>query len=255
MKTLWFVVPVHGRLPLAAICLKQLRRTCDSLIENGVYATAVIVTERNDLRELCDRMGGLLGFGHVFRDNNFTSRRFNDGIELATSPRYNPKPADYVVPLGSDDWVDYKLFVEPLPDARTIVGFQQMSFVREDGKEIASTFIGYRGGSGIRIIPRQLLEPLDYRPADADRIRGCDTSILHNIGVAWHQGINVQHWHRHHRQIVDWKSPDDQLNSYREVIHTHKTELRPDPFGELEDFYPAEAIAEMRDYYASLEVA
>lgn len=30
---LWFVVPVHGRLQLAAICLQQLRRTCDATSE------------------------------------------------------------------------------------------------------------------------------------------------------------------------------------------------------------------------------
>ena len=29
MSSLWFVVPAHGRLELAAICLRQLRRTCD----------------------------------------------------------------------------------------------------------------------------------------------------------------------------------------------------------------------------------
>ena len=47
-----------------------------------------------------------LRFGWVIRDNQFTSRRFNDGIQLATDPKFNPAPADYVVPFGSDDWAD-----------------------------------------------------------------------------------------------------------------------------------------------------
>jgi hypothetical protein len=250
MQTLWFVVPVHGRLPLAAICLKQLRRTCDALIDDGVYATAVIVTDQADFRQL-HGLTGDLGFGHVFRDNAYTSRRFNDGIELATSPKYNPRPADYVVPLGSDDWVDYRLFTE-LPDERTIVGFQHMSFVREDGKQIASTYLKYRGGSGIRIIPRQLLEPLEYRPADADRKRGCDTSILVNLDRHWGDQLHVQHWHRHERQIVDWKTPGEQINSYQNVVSIHGSRFASDPFSELADFYPAEALEEMRGYYQTV---
>ena len=36
------------------------------------------------------------------------------------------------------------------------------------------------GGVGIRVYPRALLEPLNYRPADEDRIRNCDASILYN---------------------------------------------------------------------------
>lgn len=248
MKTLWFVTPVHGRLPLAAICLKQLRRTCDALIEEGVYATAVVVTEPHELYQLNRLIGHDLGFGHVFRDNAYTSQRFNDGIQLAADPRYNPQPADYVIPIGSDDWVDYRLFAE-LPDERTIVGFQRMSFVREDGKQIAAAFLNYRGGSGVRIIPRQLLEPLGYRPADADRKRACDTSILVNLSRHWGDRLRVEHWHRHERQIVDWKTPGEQINSYENVVSIHGSSFAPDPFAELADCYPIESLEEMRAYY------
>ena len=45
---------------------------------------------------------------------------------------YNPHPADFVVPIGSDDWVDWRLFVD-LPAADRMFGFQRMAFVREDG--------------------------------------------------------------------------------------------------------------------------
>jgi hypothetical protein len=248
VKTLWFCVPVHGRLPLARICLRQLRRTCDALYEDGVDASAVIVSDHDSLKEL-DVLD--LKFGWVIRDNDYTSAKFNDGIQLATDPRYNPTPVDYVVPCGSDDWLDHRLFTEPLPSENTIFGFQQMSFVREDGREICSPKIGYDGGSGIRIIPRQLLEPLGYRPADEDRKRGCDTSILSNLRRA-HPDLEVKHWHLHSRQIVDWKTPGTQLNSYKEVTAIHGVGSLADPFEELADFYPAEALDEMRCYYDSL---
>ena len=103
MKSLCFVVPVYGRLELSGICLRQLRRTCDALVENGIQASAIVVSAADTLSEL-DVID--LGFGWVIRDNQFTSRRFNDGIQLATDPKFNPAPADYVVPFGSDDWAD-----------------------------------------------------------------------------------------------------------------------------------------------------
>ena len=79
---------------LTAICLRQLRRTCDSLAENGVQATAVVIADDENLDTARE-----LGFGTVDRDNRFISRRFNDGIQLACDPEFNPRPADYVVPL------------------------------------------------------------------------------------------------------------------------------------------------------------
>jgi hypothetical protein len=165
MKKLWFVVPVHGRLPLAKICLRQLRRTCDALDEAGVKASAVVISSALQLKEL-DPLS--LRFAAVERDNSYLSRRFNDGIQLATDPKYNSDPVDYVVPCGSDDWVDYRLFLEPLPAPDTVQGFQCLSVVREDGKEIAAVNLNYEGGAGIRIIPRELVAPLGYRPGDED---------------------------------------------------------------------------------------
>ena len=248
MKSLWFVVPVHGRLSLARICLRQLRRTCDALIAEGVNATAVIVSDGHTLCELANLE---LGFATVERDNSFTSRRFNDGIQLATDPEFNPEPADFVVPFGSDDWADHRLFREPLPAPDTIFGFRQMSFVNETATEIASTFLSYEGGSGIRVIPRELVAALAYRPADEDRRRGCDTSILVNLRRHHGDRLKIRHWHLHDRQIVDWKTSGQQLNSYRNVAAIHRNERQADPFEALADYYPAEALEEMAAYYGA----
>lgn len=250
MKSLWFVVPVHGRLGVALVCLRQLRRTCDALIKEGVAASAVVIADQDDLRSL--RMPGRFGFATVRRNNDFLGRRFNDGIQLATDPRHNPHPADYVVPCGSDDWVDHRLFLD-LPPQDTIVGFQRMSFVNETATEISTTFLGYRGGAGIRIIPRALVAELGYRPADEDRKRAIDTSILSNLTRHHDDRLKVEHRHLHDRQIVDWKTPTTQLNSYVNVTRLYSVGDGPaDPFDELADVYPGEAIAEMRAHYASI---
>lgn len=247
MKTLAFVVPVHGRLPLARLCLRQLRRTCDLLIQAGIGATAVVVSDRKSLAAV-DVKG--LDFHWVVQTASYPSAKFNDGIQLVTDPDYASTPVDYVVPCGSDDWVSYSLFKEPLPGPAEIFGFQHMSFVREDGREMISPRIGYEGGCGIRIIPRELVAPLGYRPADEDRRRGCDTSILRNIRQQ--TTLTVKHWDADPRSIVDWKTPGQQLNPYREIVAIHGGTNAGDPFEQLAGFYPDEALDEMRSYYAEL---
>jgi hypothetical protein len=249
MPTLWFVVPVYGRLRLARICLRQLRRTCDSLAENGVEATAVLIGERQDLDELDG-----FGFATVERDNLFVSRKFNDGIQLACDPKYNPRPADYAVPIGSDDWVDWRLFLD-LPPADTIVGFQRMSFVREDGREITARFLNYPGGCGIRIYPRQVVAELGYRPADEDRKRGCDTSILTNLFVHLEDSLQIVHHLSDPRQIVDWKTGDVQLNPYATLARHRRHGEDSDPFVELDGWYPDDALEDMALLYADRLVA
>ena len=251
MKTLWFVVPVHGRLSLARVCLRQLRRTCDVLYENGVAASAVIVSDRNSLAAL-DVVD--LRFGWVERDNDFTSAKFNDGIQLATDPAYNPYPVDYVVPCGSDDWIDHRLFLGPLPEPNDIHGFKWMSFVREDGRVIRTTYLGYEGGSGVRIIPRQLVAPLGYRPASEDRERGCDSSIMRNIRAYHGDTLKIRHFDTSPYWIVDWKS-ECQLNSYELVPGVLRAQEMGDPFEELVGFYPPEALEEMGRVYFGAKAA
>ena len=241
MPSLWFIVPVFGRIELASICLRQLRRTCDSLIENGIEATALLVGDVSDLLQLPD-----LGFGHVIRDNAFTSAKYNDGIQVACDPEYNPRPADFVVPCGSDDWVDWRIFTD-LPEPNAVHGFQWLSFVREDGKEMVQRHVKVDGGCGIRIYPRQVMATLDYRPADEDRRRACDTSIMRNLQRK--ERFRVFHLPLDPKQIVDWKSPDNQLNPY-ESLTFHKVFAKPqDPFEALRDIYPAEALREMAAHY------
>jgi hypothetical protein len=109
-------------------------------------------------------------------------------------------------------------------------------------------FVNVRGGCGIRIYPRQLMEKLGYRPADEDRYRACDTSIITNLHRSTQH--RVEHRDIDPRQIVDWKSPDLQLNPY-ESLTFHKIFVQPqEPFEALADLYPVEALTEMREHYA-----
>lgn len=239
--SLWFVVPAHGRLALSAICLRQLRRTCDALELEGVDASAVVIADDENLK-----IAGELGFGTIRRDNAFLSRRYNDGIQLATDRAYNSRPVDFVVPCGSDDFVDAALFVD-LPPPDVVVGFQYASFVREDGRELTARYLNYEGGCGIRIYPRELVATLGYRPADEDRRRGCDTSILANLKRA--TPLVVEHRELDPRQIVDWKSPDAQTTPYETIAARHRGSEPVDPYEALAEIYPADALEAMSDHY------
>jgi hypothetical protein len=245
MKSLWFVVPAYARFDLTRICLRQLRRTCDALELDGVRASAVVVADDDNLTTATD-----LGFATVRRDNRYLSRKFNDGIQLALDPRHNAHPADYVVPCGSDDWIDHRALLD-LPDDRTMVGFQRISVVREDGCELTTRFLNYSGGSGIRIYPAALMRPLGYRPADPDRQRACDTSILTNLAHYWTGRMRIMHHHLHDYQVVDWKSPVEQLNTYEQLATVHRGSEAQDPFVVLAGVYPDESLMDMQQHYAS----
>jgi hypothetical protein len=247
MSSLWFIVPAHGRVSLSAICLRQLRRTCDALTAEGIEATAVVMANDENLDT-----ARALGFGTVERDNRFVSRRFNDGIQLACDPRYNPRPADYVVPCGSDDWIDYRILLE-LPRPATVLGFQHISFVREDGQEMTARYLNYPGGCGIRVYSRQIMAHLGYRPADEDRPRACDTSILVNVQRAY-PALRIEHREIDPRQIVDWKSHGANLNPYESIDRRHRSRGSSDPFTELAEVFPADALEEMATHYARVLV-
>lgn len=263
--TLWFVVPAHGRVELSAICLRQLRRTCDVLVEHGIAASAVVIAEDENLRT-----ASRLGFGFIRHSNRFLSRKFNAGIQLACDESLNPRPADYVVPCGSDDWVDPALFLNGLPDPQTILAFRHAAFVDETGTQIVSRAIDYEGGVGIRVYPRSMMGRrrkvgIDagrgevvyappYRPADEDRERACDTSILVNIKrtFAGGRGPFIRYGDLHGWQIVDWKSADQQLNAYGDIVARFpRGAAADDPFETLRTVFPTEALDEMRAHYRS----
>lgn len=243
MRRLLFVVPAHGRLELSAVCLRTLRWTCDELAGVGIHASAIVVACDENLDVARD-----LGFGTVERDNDSVSRRFNDGIQLACDPAFNPRPADYVVTLGSDDWIDPAVLAE-LPGPNEILVYREIAVVREDGREVAVAKLG-RLGWGIRAYPRELVarSPIPFRPAAEDMSSGCDASVYGGV-IRGGARPRVVYGDRHDRQIVDWKSSGRQIHEYRAVT-ARSRDRQGDPFEGLDLVYPPASVAAMREVYA-----
>lgn len=236
MSSLWFIVPAHGRLEKTRACLRQLARTCDALEREGVAATAVVLADDANLKAAREA-----GFAAVSRPNSPLGRKWNDGYEYACR-----MGADYVCPLGSDDWVDPILFVDNFPDPHQIRCSRLSAVVREDGKRIAPLQIWYEGGDGVRVLPRQMLEPFGFRPAENRRERAIDTSIMRRLSSV--RVPSVVYFDAHPFQIVDWKTAGAQLNTYQACL-SFASGPETDPWETLAGRYPVEALDEMRAIY------
>ena len=238
LPSLFFVVPARGRLEKTRVCLRQLRRTCDTLTGMGVTATAAVVAddENLDIAREC-------GFWSVRQENYPLGRKWNDGYQCALQ-----EGADFVVPLGSDDWVDPILFAD-LPGPTELRCSRLSSVVSEDGNRISPLRVWYDGGDGVRVMPRNLLERLNGRPAEEGRDRAIDTSILRNL-QRLHQGSlpPLKYFDASPWQIVDWKTSGDQLNSYGACV-AFRNEAEQDTWETLAGRYPAVALDEMRAVY------
>lgn len=248
MQSVWFCVPAHGRERLTRACLRQLRRTCDALEAEGVHAQAAVVAEDANLDTARE-----LDFATVRRANQPLGRKWNDAYQLAADPRFNKHPADFVVALGSDDWVHPDLILAHLETDGELRCSRRSSVVREDGRRIAPLHImyqvkGYDFGDGVRMIRSDFLRKVGYRPAEEDRNRAIDTSVWRQLGYAHGRPPRITYTDLHPFQIVDFKSSGEQLNSYARCLD-HLKGWEQDPWRVLARYYPAEALDDMRAVY------
>jgi hypothetical protein len=239
-KSLWFVVPAKGRYDVTRVCLRQLARTCAQLADMGLRASAVVVADDRNLATAEE-----LGFGTVERGNEPLGRKWNDGYELA-----GKAGVDYVIPIGTDDWITAEFVAAKLPAENEIRCARLSSVVSEDGKKLARLNIPYDGGDGVRVFDTRLLKPLGYRPIEEDRPRAIDTSMLQRISQAC--AVKLVYFDVSPFQIVDWKSRDGQLNSYQGCL-TYKAGGEINPWRALKPHYPAAALNEMRDLYPEVK--
>jgi len=127
----------------------------------------------------------------------------------------------------------------------TVGAHRKCSIVNERGTRMAKLHIPYPGGDGIRIIQTRTLKPLRYRPADDRRVRAIDTSIGKNLGRVRFNYLDIDPL-----QIVEFKSPDEQLNTYKRSL-IYAEGASPVPWRKLAERYGKEPVSQIRDLYAS----
>lgn len=223
---LWFVMPAHGRHRLAAICMRQLRRTLDRLDEIGIRSYAVVVADEDEHLEVAEA----LGFDTLVLPNDPLGAKWNAGYQHAGLTR----GASWIVPIGSDDVVDADVFAAALPAPGEISCFRTCSLVSPDGGSIVTLEITYDGGDGIKIFSRDSLEPIAFAPAADGKSRAIDGSITRRMGARAYVYRDS-----HPLQILEMKSDGEQLNDYAgSVKHWAPSPPRRDPLRQIRRVYP-----------------
>ena len=209
----------------------------------GIQAHCVVVGDDANLGT-AER----LGFHTVQQNNEYLGRKFNDGFQYAAE-----HGADFVVSIGSDDWVHPDLFSRmPLPQAEWRDPSPEEPFVMWNpdspeiltGREILlvdmlnprAKLCRSTGSFGVIpwVIPVNALEPSGFRPIPDKQERGIDGALIAGLGV---QPSWVFH-DPHPLCRVDFKS-DVNLNSYDSITRAiGDGDETTDPFTLLEDKYP-----------------
>lgn len=233
-KTVAFVVPAFRRYDVSRIAFAGLRWTIAELRKRDIEAFAVVIADDSNLN-----LARQSGFATLNRPNVPLGKKWNDGFQYAAL-----RGADYLIPLGSDNWIHPELVLRHLANMKgnTVGASRVCSIVREDGRKIAHLSISYNGGDGVRVFPRSLLEPLRFRPCEESRRRSIDGSIAQRIRRATGRMPRYTYTDYGPLQIVGFQSGDVQLNRYDALVKAFGVKEATRPFAKLASVYPARLV-------------
>ena len=224
---IYFVTPAFERFALTAVCLEQRKRVIDELARNGIEARCVVIADDANVAYAAS-----LGFDTVERDNEWLGRKFNDGIEYAA--RHG---AEWIVPIGSDSWIDPAYFL-PMPDP---------ALTRSSGMYAVVTAerVGYldvanpRNPAGPHMIHRSRL-PESLRPAVDERNRYIDSATL--------AGLSNVRWELrdlHPLQYIGFRG-HPHITPYERLWKAWGVSESTDPWTELATVYPVDLVERAR---------
>lgn len=232
----WIVIPAHGRPAISAVAFAGIAWALGEL--DDAEALVVADDENLDIARAC-------GLRTLERRNDSLGRKWNDAIEHACS-----LGATQVITCGSDDWVHPDLIHQHLDqaDEQNVMCSRQSAVIAPDGREAVTITVRYAGGDGVRMIPRELLERLGFRPYLDNRSRALDGGMFDRLTrsrVAFEWAYNDLHpW-----QIVDFKSGENITDYDKFPSCEHAPQLVSNPFAALAEHYPAALVEQARSLY------
>lgn len=243
--SVWFVTPAFRRYALTAVCLDQRLEVVKALAAHGIEARCVVVADDDNLDIARAR-----GFDTVETPNRgpdnrvWLGRKFNDGIEYAAK-----HGAEWIVPIGSDSWIDPDYFL-PLPPTnltRTsrwycVVESERLGELRVRGR-----------GAGPFMFNRRVLERCGFRPAEDERKQSIDASTIRGIAMSGGRLIWVMH-DRHPFQYVGFRGQPT-ISPYPVLYGAFGVREHPDPWAVLAAHYPADLVEQARLALEPVEVA
>jgi glycosyltransferase involved in cell wall biosynthesis len=166
---IWFVTPAFRRYELSAVCFDQRKQVIAQLVKQGIEAYCVVVADDENLELARER-----GFSTVEQNNDWLGRKFNDGMEYA-----GKHGAQWIVPIGSDSWIDPGYFL-PLPKMTRTSGMYAV--VTADRMAVLN--VG-KHGAGPYMFHRSSFRR-GFRPAGETLSRFIDSSMIKGMGdLTW----------------------------------------------------------------------
>jgi hypothetical protein len=234
--SVWFVTPAFGRFELTAICLEQRRQVIEALALSGVEAHQVVIADDENLD-----IARSLGFDVVEQSNEWLGRKFNDGQEYA-----GKHGAEWIVPIGSDSWVDPAYFL-PLPYPR--LTRTSGMYAPVEPTRLAELKVG-QVGAGPHMFHRSLMERVGFRPAPDEIMRNTDHLTIRGLA----RPPRWEWYDRHPLQYVGFRVPPF-ITHYASLWRRWGVVERTDPWVRLATVYPADLVERARVLMAEMAVA
>jgi hypothetical protein len=234
--SVWFVIPAWRRVELSAVCFEQFAGVIGTLRAAGVEAEAVVIADDENLD-----VARALGFATLERDNSGLGRKFNDGQEYAGN-----HGADWIVPIGSDSFVDPAYFL-PLPPVEVTRTSGMYAMVT--ARRMAELKVGWIG-AGPRMYHRSRLEPTGFRPAPDKLMRTIDSHTVRAIVKS--TGPLTWEWRDlHPLQYIGFRYPP-YITGYGSLVRTWGVRERVNPWDRLAAVYPPDLVKRVRTLMEAL---
>lgn len=232
MTSLWFATPAWKRFSLSEVCFEQRKRVIDVLRAQGMEAECVVVADDENVDIARSK-----GFHVVETDNDHgLGRKFNDGYVYAAE-----HGADWIVPIGSDSWIDSAYFL-PLPDdlPSRVRSSHYYSAVTADKMAVCNVAMD-RCPAGPYVLHRNLLARANYRPTAEELYRNLDSSSIRSLSpFDWE-------WRDDHSlQYVGFRDPDQHITSYGALLKRWGLYEDSTPWETLRAFYPQDLVEAAR---------
>ena len=232
----WLVSPAWRRYEVTRMVLAQRQHLITELVARGLDAHSLIVADDENL-DIAREYGSQT----VEAPNNALGRKWNTGLRHACE-----HGADYVVWVGSDDWVHPDAFDpligRPLPESGempSIMCGHRIATVDMQRGVLRRCNSPSRFGAIPWIIHRSLLERARFAPIFPNQSRGLDGTLVrglrrHGVKEGW------EHHDTHALRCVDFKSRVN-LNGY-ELLSKLGIAPEESPWPALAEHYPQELV-------------
>jgi glycosyltransferase involved in cell wall biosynthesis len=239
----WIVSPAWRRFAVTRLVLAQRQRLCADLAARGMDAQMLIVADDENL-EIATEYGAVA----LETPNLPLGRKCNAGLRRA-----GEEGADWIVWIGSDDWIHPDVF-DPLPyQARNSVMLigHRLGIVDLPRGRMTRCSSPSKYGAIPWIVPRKMLEPSGFAPVHDTSSSGLDGTLIR--GIRRSRARLRWHYHNPHElRCVDFKS-DTNITAYGRLTERLGIAPEQDAWPALAERYPADLVEMARRTQVELQ--